>query len=172
MHELISDVIRMRKTVIGVMGPGESATETDKKNAYRLGELIAENGWILLSGGRTPGVMGAVNKGAKSKNGFTVGILPNDDKSTWSDDLDIQISTKLGSARNVINALSSDIVVAVGMSAGTASEVVFAIQADKPIILLGNSSKSVDFFREIGKGINVAKTSEEAIAIIKKSLGK
>ena len=29
--------------------------------------LIAENEWILLSGGRKRGVMGAVNEGAKSK---------------------------------------------------------------------------------------------------------
>jgi Predicted Rossmann fold nucleotide-binding protein len=66
----------MKKTIIGIMGPGESATSTDLENAYQLGQLIAEAGWILLTGGRNVGVMDAANKGAKSANGLTVGILP------------------------------------------------------------------------------------------------
>src|SRR3989338_9911473 len=81
------------KTIIGVMGPGKEASELDVKNAFRLGELIAENGWIVLSGGMANGVMGAVNKGAKSKGGLTVGVLPNDDPATWSSDLDVPIVT-------------------------------------------------------------------------------
>jgi len=41
----------MPKTIIGIMGPGELATDQDKRNAYELGKLIAAEGWVLLSGG-------------------------------------------------------------------------------------------------------------------------
>jgi hypothetical protein len=34
----------MRKIVIGIMGPGNKASETDKKNAFELGKIIAEQG--------------------------------------------------------------------------------------------------------------------------------
>lgn len=40
----------MRKIIIGVMGPGENATHTDIENAYQLGKLIAQQGWMLLTG--------------------------------------------------------------------------------------------------------------------------
>ncbi len=66
----------MKKIIIGVMGPGEQATATDLQNAYELGKLIAQQGWVLLTGGRNVGVMDAANQGAKSANGLTVGILP------------------------------------------------------------------------------------------------
>jgi predicted Rossmann-fold nucleotide-binding protein len=49
----------MRKTIIGVMGPAEVATDNDLKNAFELGKLIALNGWVLLSGGANYGVMDA-----------------------------------------------------------------------------------------------------------------
>jgi len=42
----------MRKIIIGVIGPGENATATDLHNAYELGKLIAQQGWVLLTGGR------------------------------------------------------------------------------------------------------------------------
>ncbi len=54
-----------RKKIIGVMGPGDLATETDIKNAYELGKLIAQEDWILLTGGRNVGVMDAANKGSQ-----------------------------------------------------------------------------------------------------------
>ncbi len=40
------------KTIIGVMGPGAEATEKDIRDAYSLGKLIAQNEWVLLTGGR------------------------------------------------------------------------------------------------------------------------
>ena len=68
----------MRKIIIGVMGRGENATANDLQNAYILGQLIAKQGWVLLTGGRNVGVMDAVSKGAKSADGLTIGILPGE----------------------------------------------------------------------------------------------
>lgn len=66
-----------RKIIIGVMGPGESAGDRTKNTAYQMGELIALNGWVLLTGGRSAGVMEWATKGAKAGGGLTIGILPD-----------------------------------------------------------------------------------------------
>jgi uncharacterized protein (TIGR00725 family) len=90
----------MRKTIIGIMGAGETATASDLENAYQLGSRIAVEGWVLLTGGRKSGVMDAANQGAKAAGGLTVGILPNNDTSNISEAVDIAIITDLGNGRN------------------------------------------------------------------------
>jgi len=126
----------MSEILIGVMGPGESATALDLQLAYQLGELIAQAGWVLLTGGRNVGVMDAASRGAKAANGLTVGILPDADSSQISSAIDIAIATDLGSARNNLNVLSSAVIIACGMGTGTASEVALALKAKKKVILL------------------------------------
>ncbi|MBP9690539.1 TIGR00725 family protein, partial [Candidatus Woesebacteria bacterium] len=139
----------MRKTIIGVMGPGSNATENDKQNAYTLGQLIAEKGWFLLTGGRNAGVMDAASKGAKNKNGFTIGIIPTSDNTNTSEFVDVAIITSMASARNNINVLSCDVVIACGMEAGTASEVAMAIKAGKNVIMLTDNEEAKSFFRNL-----------------------
>lgn len=157
--------------MIGVMGPGSGASEIDKNNAYTIGTLIAQQGWILLTGGRNMGVMDAANRGAKSANGLTVGILPNAGDSGVSDAVDIAIFTDMGSARNNINVLSSDGVIACGMGAGTASEVALALKANKPIVLFTEDQESQRFFQHLSNHhIFIATSPEEAIAFLKQAL--
>ncbi|MEH2039178.1 hypothetical protein [Nostoc sp.] len=74
----------MRKIIIGVMGRGENATANDLQNTYILGQIIAKQGWILLTGGRNVWVMDAVSKGAKSADGLTIGILPGENQNGMS----------------------------------------------------------------------------------------
>jgi len=66
------------------------------------------------------GVMDAASLGAKAANGLTIGILPTDDTSAMSKAVDIAIITDMGLA---ISMSSSDVVIACGMGAGTASEI-------------------------------------------------
>lgn len=153
------------------MGPGEGATESNKKNAEKLGSLIAENGWILLTGGRNTGVMEAANRGAKKSNGLTIGILPSDEEEKISKFVDVPIITNMRSARNYINVISSKVVIACGMDHGTASEVSLAMVADKQIILLDCDKETEIFFNKIGKVITT-KVPEEAVSIIKRILAK
>lgn len=162
----------MRKRIIGVMGPGSGATSVDTKNAYTIGESIARNGWILLSGGRNSGVMDAVNKGAKHSDGLTVGIMPTSDTTTISEAVDIPIITDMKSARNNINVLTSDVIVACGIGAGTASEISLALKADKKVILLNDDEESKVFFKRIGKGnVHIAKNPKDVIDLIKEIIG-
>ena len=126
----------MRKPVIGVMG-GASVEQEVFDIARELGALIARRGWVLLNGGRDCGVMAASARGARQAGGTVIGILPDRDASRASPDLDFAICTALSDARNLINVLSSDVVIACKGSAGTLSEVALALKNNKPVILLG-----------------------------------
>jgi uncharacterized protein (TIGR00725 family) len=154
----------MGQIVIGVMGPGAGASPEEIDIAYALGKLIAERGWVTLSGGRNCGVMDAVCRGAKSANGFTVGILPSEDATDASSFLDLAIPTGMGSARNNINILASNVVIACGMGAGTASEVALAIKAQKLVILLKSTLEADVFFKSLdAENVITASNANEAI---------
>ena len=125
----------MRKTIVGVMG-GCTADERTTENAREMGRLIAENGWVLLSGGRAFGVMQASVTGAHAAGGFTIGVLYDDDRDAGAQGLDIVIPTGMGAGRNVINVLSSDVVVACRGTGGTTSEIALALRFGRPVVLL------------------------------------
>ncbi|MBW4651187.1 MAG: cytochrome [Kastovskya adunca ATA6-11-RM4] len=163
----------MRKIVIGVMGPGSGASDTDLHNAHELGKLIATEQWVLLTGGRNIGVMNAASCGAKASQGLVVGILPTEDDRGISGAVDIAIITGMGSARNNINVLSSDVVIACGIGSGTASEIALALNAGKDVILLSENQESQVFFKGLSENhCWIAKTPQEAIALVKKLLAK
>lgn len=127
-----------RPVLIGVMGGGRVDGPT-RQRAYQLGELVAENGWCLLNGGRDAGVMAASAAGAAERGGLVVGILPGESRAGMAPGVTIPIITGLGSARNSINALSSDVVVACPGGAGTLSEIALALKTGTPVITLGFS---------------------------------
>jgi uncharacterized protein (TIGR00725 family) len=125
----------MRKTIVGVMG-GSSADARTKENAYEIGRLIAENGWVLVSGGRQTGVMQASVSGAHDAGGLTIGVLYDEDRELGAKGLDIVLPTGLGAGRNIINVLSSDVVVACRGTGGTTSEIALALRFGRPVVLL------------------------------------
>ncbi|NES22795.1 MAG: TIGR00725 family protein [Symploca sp. SIO3E6] len=158
----------MRKTIIGVMGPGNHPKDIDLHRAYQLGQLIAQEGWVLLTGGRKAGVMDAASKGSQAAGGLTVGILPDDSTSQMSEAVDIAIVTNMGSARNNINVLSSDVVVACGMGTGTASEIALALNNGKQVVLLTDAQDSQRFFTNLSpEQVFLATSPEEAIKLVK-----
>jgi uncharacterized protein (TIGR00725 family) len=161
----------MKKMAIGIMGPGEGASEQQQQLAWELGKHIAQAGWVLLTGGRCVGVMEAASRGAKQADGLVVGILPGTDDRGMSDAVDIAIFTGMGNARNAINVLSVDVVVACGMGLGTASEVALALKANKPVILLGCDDLSQAFFSQLAPTrVSIAQTVEEAMNAIATAL--
>lgn len=155
-----------RKAVIALVGAGRDI-EPAITNARELGKLIAESGWVLITGGRDAGVMRAANEGAKSvRDSLTIGILPNQD-AIVSPEVDVAIVTDTGNARNNIIVLSADVVMACGVDgAGTASEVALALKNRKQVVLLGVNEAAREFFTGIGgDSVHIAETPEEAIAI-------
>lgn len=161
----------MRRIVIGVMGPGNEATASDKHCAYELGSAIAQQGWVLLTGGRQEGVMEAANQGAKASQGLTLGILPTADETSLSEAVDLAILTDMGNGRNNLNVLSSHVVVACGMGMGTASEVALALKNGKSVILLNASETAQEFFQSLNRQqVFPVDTVESAIALIQSLL--
>ncbi len=116
------------------MGPSQCssyATET----ARDVGRLIARQGGILVCGGGG-GVMRAAAMGAKEAGGVTVGILPGSRASDANEFIDIPIVTGLGEARNAVNVLTSEAIIAVCGAYGTLSEIALALKAGTPVVAL------------------------------------
>jgi uncharacterized protein (TIGR00725 family) len=161
----------VRRPVIGVMGAGEPSAGC-LAAARELGKLLAERGWIVLTGGLPAGVMAAASAGAKQVRGsLTVGILPG--ASGAGPDVDLAVFTGMGEARNAINVLTSDVVVACGVEGpGTISEVALALRAEKPVILLGASAPARALFGGIGAGRRLLEASapQEVVHLIETEL--
>ncbi|HEX3733141.1 MAG TPA: TIGR00725 family protein [Mycobacteriales bacterium] len=164
----------MRKTVIGVMGAGEHASPQAVQWARELGSLIAAEGWVLLSGGRDMGVMDAVSHGAHESDGLVIGIMPGPDAQDASAAVDVAIVTGMKSARNNINVLSSDVVIACGNTEpGTLSEIALALKARKPVVLLTEDGEARQFLERIGKGmLQPAESPREAIEQVRHLLSR
>jgi uncharacterized protein (TIGR00725 family) len=164
----------MRFPVIGVMGGGENATPQAVQWAERLGELIAAERWVLLTGGRRHGVMDAASQGAKQAGGLVIGVIPEREPGDVSDAVDVAILTGMGNARNNINVLSSDVVIACGEAeAGTLSEVALAIKARKQVVLLNVDEDTRQFLTRVGHGlVATAATPEEAVELARGILGR
>jgi len=149
------------------MGGGETASPEDCETARRLGGLIAREGWVLLNGGRPAGIMEASARGAKENGGLTVGVLPDSSSRFACRFIDIPIVTGMGNARNHINVLSSDVVVALPGRAGTISEIALALKNGKKVVLLNfNPGELFDHYMAEGL-LCTAAGPEEAIRIIK-----
>ncbi len=160
---------QIRHTIIGVMG-GAKADKATKQTAYTIGRLIAENGLTLLNGGRAAGVMDESARGACEAGGLTIGVLPDKDCASMSKYIQVPILTGMGIARNTINILSSDVVVALKGTAGTISEVALALNSGQKVILLDFEILGV-FERYVALGsLHYVKTPEECIELIKKLL--
>ena len=129
----------------------------------------------MLTGGRPAGVMEAASVGAKSVPGsLTVGILPSGPDGPVGAAVDIAVFTGVGEARNVINVLSSDVVVACGVEgAGTASEVALALKLARPTVLVAPSPEAAVFFRSIETQapLHEVETPEAAVELIEHRLG-
>lgn len=163
----------MRQSVIGVMGAGEPGAAS-LAAARELGRLLAERGWVVLTGGRPEGVMAAASAGAKQVAGsLTLGILPSA-AGGEGPDVDVAVFTGMGEARNAINVLTSDVVVACGVEGpGTTSEVALALKAGKPVILLGAESGACDLFARMrGNALLLeAATPQEVVRLIEQEVG-
>ena len=155
----------MTLTCIAVFGPGEGASNQAVADAEVAGRLIAEHGWVLLTGGRNAGVMAAATRGAVGAKGIAIGILPRADKDDASPDLTIALPTGLGEARNAVLVTAADGVIACGMNPGTASEVALALRAGKPTVLVRQRAETDQFFASIagGQRLHAAAEAKEAV---------
>lgn len=129
--------VKRKPVVIGVMGSHHEESPRTMEDARALGEAIARHGWVLLTGGG-PGVMRAACEGAFRAGGLVIGILPNDKRHPLekypNEFVDIPIYTGMYDARNVINAKTPDVLVAMKGGPGTLSEMAIALRSGTPVI--------------------------------------
>ena len=157
------------KTIIGVMG-GSVVDYDTLQAAQEVGRLIAEEGWVLLNGGRDSGVMHASAAGAQEAGGLVVGVLPDEGSMLVAPGVDIPIYTGMGDARNVINVLSSRVVIAMHGGAGTVSEVAHALKHGRTVVAIAFDMCPVfRTYEETGSLVNVD-TPSEAIEAVKRAL--
>jgi hypothetical protein len=160
--------IRRPPVIIGVMGSHEEGHSLADE-ARRLGREIARRGYVLLTGGGT-GLMKAASEGAWREGGLVLGILPNDRRTLVpgypNEFVDIPVFTGMREARNVINAKTPDVLVALSGGLGTLSEIAVAVRVGTPVIGLHcppfSCEGPVDF--------TAAETVEEVLALIERKL--
>ncbi len=119
-------------TQIAVIG-GSEVTARVAAAAEAVGAALAAAGAVTVCGG-LGGVMAAACRGAKSKGGLTVGILPGNDPSAANPWVDVVIATGLGEARNALVVGSAAAVIAVDGEYGSLSEIGLALRAGTPVV--------------------------------------
>jgi uncharacterized protein (TIGR00725 family) len=120
---------------VGVIGPGD-ASAAELAAAEEVGARLVDLGATVVTGG-LGGVMEAASRGAKSRRGLTIGLLPGLDRSEANGWVDVAIATGLGEIRNALIVRTSDALVAVGGGAGTLAEIGFALKLGRPVIGIG-----------------------------------
>lgn len=147
---------------IGVMGSGSEEHETD---ARAVGELLADLGVNLLTGGG-PGVMRAVSRAFTlhpGRRGICIGIIPcasEEDRVTPkpgypNEFVELAIHTHLpyrgrqgthDLSRNHINVLSCRAIIALPGEHGTMSEISLALRYKKPVVAYAADGKLLGHF--------------------------
>jgi uncharacterized protein (TIGR00725 family) len=151
--------MELKKTIrIGVIGGSKPDTKS-RQVAFKVGQLIAEKGAILICGGLS-GVMEAASQGAKQAGGLTMGILPGNSPQDANPYIDIAIATGLGYGRNSLVAMNSDVIIAVDGQFGTLTEIAYGSIYGKKIIGLGTWDI---------EGVIKAESAEEAVNLALKN---
>jgi hypothetical protein len=148
---------------VAVCGPAE-ATETERRAAEEVGELLARRGAVVLCGGGA-GVMAAVAAGAHRANGLVIGILPGTDASDAAPGLSATVRTGLGEARNVVLVNSADAVVVIGGSWGTLSEQALAVRRGGPPVVVLRGWQVLDPSGHPVPGVTTVNSPAEAVAV-------
>lgn len=136
----------MRKFQIAVVGYNKDrCTEQARILAYEVGKEVARAGAVLVCGG-LGGVMESACKGSKENNGFTIGIIPQDEFSFANGFCDVVICTGIGFARDFIIASSADGIIAIGGGVGTLIEMAAGYMIKKSIVVIAGSGGVADTY--------------------------
>jgi uncharacterized protein (TIGR00725 family) len=145
---------------IAVVGPGR-ADVAQLEAAEAVGAGVAAAGAVLVCGG-LGGVMEAACRGARSRRGMTVGLLPGVDRTDANGWVEVAIPTGLGEARNALVVRAADAVIAIGGAWGTLSEIGLALKTGRRVIGLG-TFEITQAGRRV-EGIVAVESPEEAVA--------
>lgn len=145
---------------IAVVGPGEAGVE-QLAAAEDVGAAVAEAGAGLVCGG-LGGVMEAACRGARSRGGLTLGLLPGLDREAANGWVVVAVPTGLGEARNALVVRAADAVVAIGGGWGTLSEIALALKTGVPVVGVDTWEPAIG--GSLADGIVSARGAREAVA--------
>jgi uncharacterized protein (TIGR00725 family) len=146
---------------IGVVGPGDASSE-ELWRAEEVGAGLASLGAVVVTGG-LGGVMEAACRGARSRRGRTLGILPGEDRTEANGWVEIAVATGLGELRNGLVVRASDALVAVGGGYGTLSEIALALRLGRAVVGLGTWAV---------QGVDEVTTADDAVERIARVLAR
>jgi len=165
-NTLTTLTVHRKPFIVGIMGSHRDDSPS-LKDAEELGCECALKGYVLLTGGGT-GVMEAASRGAHRAGGLVIGILPNDRTHPMdrypNEFVDIPVYTGMYEARNIINAKTPHVIVALSGSAGTLSEIAVALKSGTPVIGLNAPPVTVDSLSHFQPVTSVA----DALILIEK----
>ena len=124
-----------RTPYVAVIGPGDASPD-ELHAAEEIGAGLADAGAVVVTGG-LGGVMEAACRGARSRRGRTLGILPGEDRDAANGWVEIAIATGLGELRNGLVVRAADAVMAIGGGHGTLSEIALALKLGRPVVGVG-----------------------------------
>lgn len=122
---------------VAVVGPGAPEDPALLDQAREAGRLLAERGYVVLTGG-LGGVMAAAASGVAEAGGTAVALLPGHDRADASDGHTVALPTGLGEMRNALLVRAADAVLAVGGAWGTLSEIALAARTGRPVLAVAS----------------------------------
>ena len=156
--------------IISVIGSSNPTTREHVELAEEVGRELARRDVMVVCGGLS-GIMEAVCRGAKSKGGTTIGILPGRAAAEANSYVDIPIVTSMGYSRNVIVVHTGEAVIAVGGDFGTLSEIGHALSDGIPVVglktcPLTTNGDGVYIGGSIIRAVNPADAVDKALAAV------
>lgn len=125
-----------RQSYVAVVGPGAGAPAEEVARAREAGRLLGRAGAVVVTGG-LGGVMAAAAAGAGESGGVSLGLLPGSERSDADPAHTLAVPTGLGELRNGLVVRAADVVLCVGGSWGTLSEIALAVRTGVPVVTLG-----------------------------------
>lgn len=167
---------RLQIGVIGPAGPeeyleGKVPSQSVYDQAERVGQLLAEQGIVVVTGGKS-GVMEYAARGAQRAGGTTVGVIKGGVRGTSNAYTDIEVLSGMAAdgLDELLLVLMCDGLILLGGGAGTLEEIAIAYRNNKPIVALAGTGGWADklggkFVDEREKGrIELVQGPEAAVA--------
>lgn len=143
----------LRHLVVGVIGPRD-ASDAQYAAALEIGRALGALDVTTICGGKS-GVMEAVCKGVDAAGGLAIGVLPGHTPEDANSFVGVPLPTGLSEARNMVIAKAARVLIAVGGSYGTLTEVAYGLHFSKAVIGL-ESAPQVD-------GVTYVESVDQAI---------
>ncbi|MBP6883896.1 MAG: LOG family protein [Candidatus Pacebacteria bacterium] len=135
-----------KKLQIGVLGwAGKEEykkggpTNPELQIAEEVGALLASAGATVVTGGKG-GVMEYAAKGAKSRNGLTVGVITGPRRtSNKYIDMEVITGSKIAGLDEVFIPIMCDAVIVIGGGAGTLQEISVCYRNKVPVVIVSKT---------------------------------